>query len=420
MTEQQVNKPESGSKPGHSVKKPEKRSNYLVIRIFGDKNLIELKKDLIIYGNNHFPLFFRKFYIRVIEKTYRYPIILLFIILILFFILNVILVLWMLYYTNQQKNHKDRYIRIFEQLYEGVLRSYLFGEINWAKTVSKLKRLEKPQNRKILTAVLINFQENLRGEMDNRIPEIFVQLGLHNDSIKLTRSSVYYHRVQGIRELTNLYPKVAENIIEKYINNPNDLVRAEAQTSYIRIHPEDPFGFLKKLTSPFTRWTQLTAFYLFRQHQITVPSFVNYLDSDNKNVRNFSLRMIIFFQQLENAGAIFEMLNSTHEMTRFLSIRAINDLRLFEGKELLKKQFRVETSKNRLEIIKTIKTIGNAEDFEFLESILIQSESISEKTEACRSLNFLNKDGKKRVNLLNQHAGLEIDQYLAHVTDPRN
>ena len=403
----------------NKITKPRKRNNYLFLRIFGDKNVIQLKTDLIIFGNEHYPPFLRKFHTRVIEKTYSYPVILLFIFLIFIFILNVVLVLLVLYYSNLYKNQKARYIRIFTGMYEEVLTAYLFNEINWAKTLIKLKRIKKPLNRKILTSVLSNFQGNLSGEMDNRIPEIYEKLDLYRDALKLTKSSFYYNKVVGINELTNLYPQGALRIIDGFINDKHYLVRAEAQKSFIRIHASNPFEFLRTLTTPFTRWTQLSIFYLFRLHQLSAPAFIDYLNTENDNVRNFCLRMIIYFQQLENATEIFKLFESKNERTRFLSFRAINDLRLYEGKDLIKSCYSGETKKNRLEIIKALKNIGNTDDFDFLESI-IKTSSTTEKTEACRSLYFMNKEGCDRLNFMIQYSDRNIEQYLAHITDPRN
>ncbi|MBL7971413.1 MAG: hypothetical protein JNL03_07830, partial [Prolixibacteraceae bacterium] len=335
------------------------------------------------------------------------------------FMANGLIVLLILYLTNKQKTQRERYINIYRNLYEEILRSYLFGEIEWEKALPKFKKLKNPLNRKILTSVLLTFKENLRGEMDTQIPEIFVKLGLNTDSLQLAESSFYSKKVQGIRELTNLYPEGAMAIIPTYINHPHDLVRTESQVSYIRLNPERPFEFLKTLTSPFPRWTQLSAFYLLRLHQLPVPAFVDYLDSKQPTVRNFCLRMIIFFQQLENASEIFKMLESPLEMTRFLAIKAVNDLRLFDGKKLIKDMYAAETNKNKIEIIKALEKIGNEEDFDFLESI-IRTGSVTLKTEACRSLYFMNKEGQERLTLLSRDTDLQIEQYLAHITDPRN
>jgi hypothetical protein len=398
---------------------PHKEINKFVIWVLGDKTIPEFKAHMIDFGKNNFPTFLLRYYRPLVEKTYTYPIILLFIILILLLILNVTMVLLVMYFTNKIKNHNERYVRIYRNSYEDILRSYLFGEIEWDRALLKFKKLKKWQNRKILTDVLITFKENLRGEMDSQIPQIFMKLGLEKDSIKLTKSAFYFRRIEGLKALTNLDPENAKKIIPNYLNDSHITVRTEAQISYVRLYPEKPFEFLKTLKKPFPRWTQLSSFYIFRLHQVPIPAFVDYLDSEIPTIRNFSLRMIIFFQQLENASAICKLLESPFEMTRFLSIKAINNLRLYEGKQILKNMYPSESGNNKLEIIKAMKNIGDDEDFDFLESI-IRSDSISLKTEACRSLYYVNNEGRERLNILNQNSDLKIDQFLTHVTDPRN
>lgn len=196
------------------------------------------------------------------------------------------------------------------------------------------------------------------------------------------------------------------------------MVRAEAQIAYIRLNESHPFQFLRSLTKPLTRWTQLSAFYMLRLYQLPVPSFADYLYSKHPTVRNFCLQMITYFQQLENVSEIFSMMNSEEERTRFLSYKAINDLRIYEGRIPIRKNFRNETYKNKLEILKALRNIGTEDDFQFLE-IIIKSDSVSLKTEACRSMYFMNSEGRERlINLSEFHP--EIEQFIAHITDPRN
>ena len=398
---------------------PHRELNQLLLRIIGDKNVNQTKKELIEYGKNHFPVALRKIYNSFIERTYTYPIVLIFIILILFFILNLSLILLIIYNTNKFKNKKERYRIFYKNYYEEVLSLYLFDINDWNTTVTKLKRLRKPENRKILTSVLLIFKENLRGEMDAKITEIFVRLELNKDSLKLTKSPFYYKKAKGIRELTNLDPKSATNIINNFINDKHYQIRTEAQVSYVRLHPESPFDFLKNLLSPFSQWTQLTAFHIFRLHQIPVPAFINYIDSPQPNVRNFCLRMIIFFQQFEDATEIFKMIESKLETSRFLAIRAINDLRLYDGKSLLLKIYESEPVVNQVEIIKALRNVGDEEDFHFLESVIL-SGSVTMKVEACRSLYFMSKKGEETLNQISQKHDINLDLYLAHIKDPRN
>ena len=379
----------------------------------------DLPDELNFIDARHLPLPVRKFYLQTIAKSSSHPLVIFFTLLIFIFILNILFVFLILYSTNRYKNNKDRYIDIYRNLYESVLQSYLFGETEWSATQIKLKRIGKKLNRRILTDVLFNYQENLRGEMDTRITEIFFRLNLHLDAVKLAKSPFYYQKIRGLRELTNLYPDRAKPIVNKEINDTNDLVRGEAQISYIMLNPDKPFEFFRTLNQPFTRWTQLFAFHLFRLHQLPIPPFDEYLDSKHPNVRNFSLRMIIFFQQFENARAIFNMLESEMEMTRNLAIKAINDLRLFDGKQLIKEKYPQESKKNRLEIIRALRNIGDSIDFDFLEAILV-SGSISEKTEACRTIYFMNVNSREQLLQFNRNMNNEFDQYINHVTEPRN
>ncbi len=410
---------EASSVPSTKGKYLKPREKSMVLWLVGDSDIYEFKNDLIKYGQNNFPPPVQKAYKKVVLKIYAYPILLFFSMLILLFAANVIIVVLILYSSNQSKNRKEKYIRVYRNMYEGVLRSYIFGEIEWDFANRKLKGLKKRLNRRIMASVLADFQNNLRGGMDGQLVEIYSKLGLYRDAIRMTRYGLFYQKIVAIRELTSLSPEYGAGVVKKFINHPHYLVRAEAQTAYVTLHPDNPFDFLKNLTTPFTRWTQINVFYFFRLNQLTVPAFAEFLESDNARVRNFALRMLTYFQQLENADEVLKLLDNPSELTRFLAIKAINDLRVFRGKEKLKEMYLEEPAKNRIEIIRAIKNIGNSDDFEFLESI-VQTGTISEKTEVSRSLYFMGTEGKDYLEQLNRNLNGELDKYILHILDPRN
>lgn len=395
------------------------KSNNLLYSLFNKSKVTSAKNSLINYGNDHLPQEIRGFYISIIEKSFQFPIIFVFCVFILLFILNIISVFLILNYTIRKKNHRERYVNLYTKIYEETLLSYIFGELNWARTIVKLKRKDRKVNREILISILLNFQENLRGVVDKFIPEIYIKLNLQKDSFKAANSNFNYRKVQGIRELTYLYSDGALGTISNLINDSNDIVRAEAQTAFIRLNPDEPFQFFQKLTRPFTRWTQLSAFNLMRIHQLPVPAFADFLDSKHTNIQNFCLRMIIYFQQLENVAEVMKMLESKNDQTRFLAYMAINDLRLQEGKDILINKFANETDKNKLEIIKAFRNIGNLEDFDFLVSV-IKTEAVSLKVEACRSMYFMNNEVREKLMQIKHEEIPEIELYIAHVTDSRN
>ncbi|MGE5395781.1 MAG: hypothetical protein ACM3P1_13645 [Candidatus Saccharibacteria bacterium] len=374
----------------------------------------------IIKGAGHFlPKAWMPFYGKMIDKAIRYPVILFFILLIIGFILNAILIIITLELSNTIKNRLERFDQLYTQMYERALTGYIFQEYDLEGAVKRIKHIKYPRNRKVLIAVLFNFKKNLSGDLNEKLLDVFFKLEMEKDSIRKTESYSFYRRILGIRELTNLFPKIALPVVEAHINDENDELRAEAQTSYVRLNQEEPFRFLGSLRKPFTRWTQLTSFYIFRLHKLPAPSFVEYLKSDLYNVQNFSLRMIIFFQQIESAQEIIKMLDAQREMTRFLAIRAVNELGIQEAKPRLKEMYPKETYKNQLEIIKGFLHTGDAGDFDFLENIIRQKD-ITLKIEACRSMYFMSTPGKEKLLSLKEEKELDLEPFIAHIHDPRN
>lgn len=394
-------------------------NSWILSLLFKGRSNPEILERLNYLCDHYLPSFLFTPAHRTVRLIVQFPSVLLLILLIVVFILNLASVLVILYISNIYKNRRERHINQYKKIYEEALLSYFFGLADWEATFTSLKYISEPLNRKILVSILLSVQENLKGGIDKDIPEIFVRLGLQNDAMKLATSKFYYNKIEGIRRLTYLYPDGAMKIIPKYLNANNDMVRAEAQAAYVRLHHNEPFGFFGELKKPFTRWTQLTAFHLLRLYNLNVGSFARYLNSSHTNVRNFCLRMIIYFQQLEDAPEVFRMIGSKVEITRWLAYRAINDLRLFDGKDLIKERFPYEPEKNRIEIIRAFRNIGSNEDFEFLLTVF-RNGTVSEKTEACRSLYFVNADGKKLVESLESEPELEVGKFIAHITDPRN
>jgi hypothetical protein len=369
--------------------------------------------------DKYIPGFIRDLFNSYTREKYDYRTILLFFLIISLFIFNIIFVILIFIYSNRKQNDLEKYLAVFQKMYEGALLSYILGETDWEETHKKLKKSNLPQNRELLSSILMNFNENLKGVAEQMIPDVFIKLGLQNDALKQANSKVYYEKVSGIRKLTLLFPEGAMKIIPGLLNDDNDMVRSEAQTSYVRLNPADPFHFLKTLKKPFTRWTQINAFHLFRAYRQSLPTFAGYLDSNNPNVRSFSLRMIIFFQQLENIPEVLKMINSEDEQIRFLSIKAINDLRLYDGKLLLKERFENETPKNKIEIIKAFKNIGSSEDFQFLENIIAQ-DKVSLKLEACRSLFYMSAEGNENLKSMNEKLNGDLNIFISHISDSRN
>ncbi|QIA08648.1 hypothetical protein [Draconibacterium halophilum] len=398
----------------------QKHPDYSVLSIFvSNKKIEQLKTKLIEYGEQHLPWKARKVYLEVIEKVFDYSILLLLAALILFFISNIAIVLLTLNFTIKRKNQKEKFKRIYGKMYEEVIMDYIFGNIDWEKALIKLKKIKNKPNRRILISVLMNYKVNFKGELERFIPEIYLKLNLQKDSLKLAKSRHSHKKVMGIMELTHLYPQGAKGMIRALTNDPNDYVRTEAQIAYVTLNAENPFSFFDNLKQPFAKWAQLSVFYLIRLNQIPVPAFARFLSFKHYNIRNFSLKMITFFQQLEDVSEVIKMVDSKMEETRFLAYQAINDLRLYDSRELIKNKFDGETKRNKLEILKAFKNIGDLDDFTFLEEVM-KTGSTSLKLEACRSVYYMSEESRDKISKHTKKEIPELELLIAHVKDPRN
>ncbi|WP_346854736.1 hypothetical protein [uncultured Draconibacterium sp.] len=419
VSEEEIQAPVNDKQYDQDKVRDYKKRNYLFYKIFGEERLLDLKNEMLNYGRNHFAGLTRFFYSSLIDQLFSYPVIIVFTFLIFFFIAHILFVLMVLNYSSQLKNNNERYIRIYRDYYERITLSYLFDEMDWNTYVSRLKKFKKHKNRKILISILLNLHDNLKGGFDAPISQIYAKLQLEKDSYKSIHSFLYHHKVSGLHELTNLYPSGAIEVLPALMNHSNESVRSEAQKAYILLHPEKPFDFLRTLDKSFSRWTQLSAFNLLRLPHLNVPSFSRYIRSKHHDVRIFCMQMIIYFQQLENISLIFYVLESRHELIRFLAYEAINDLRLFEGRSVIKNEFRYETERNKKEIVKALCNIGTDEDIDFLE-IIFKSESIALQIEACRTLYYMSPESRNRLLAMRKEAKSDLDLFVAHITDSRN
>ena len=265
----------------------------------------------------------------------------------------------------------------------------------------------------------MDFQKSFRGDSDRQIMELYQRMNLSKISYDKTYAMSFYEQVKGLRELTNMKHHQAIEMIVAKLNDPNDIVRTEAQICYPVANPETPFDFLSILEKPFSKWAQLNIYYSIKIHEMPVPSFDKWINSNNTNVVNFCILMIDLFQQQDNSQDIIRLLNAQDETTRNLAISASGNLHLFDSKEVMKNNFRMETLKNQIEITKMFNIIGDETDITFIEQI-IQCEIIALRLESVRTLYNLGEGGRAHLTALNQSMNFVLSPYISHIQDNRN
>jgi len=359
------------------------------------------------------------FIIRIIDIIYEVPALILLICLILLLIINMIIVFCVLILTSVLKNIRLGYEKRMNDDFEKILMEYLFEENKTDEITARLKKFRHKREKNVLISMLFNYQRNLSGEYREKILELYKNLHLFELSAQRILSWFTHKRIKGIKELSNLYPSGAGTLILKYVKDKNDMVRSEAQIAYAYLDQEASFAFLDHFQKPFSKWSQLNVLNLVRMQERTVPSFEKWINSPNRDVQIFSIRMIHYCQQNENARLLLKKLDHPDEQVRYYAYQAVRGLNYIAAKEIAKNNFINETVKNRIEIVKIIESIGDRGDFGFLKDILEKGD-VRLKLQACKALYNIGEEGRSFLNGFNESTGLTLSPYIDHIKEIRN
>ncbi|MEK7719746.1 MAG: hypothetical protein AAB347_09075 [Bacteroidota bacterium] len=236
------------------IKEDRTYDNFFSRKFFSNSK--NIKSDLIGWSR-HLPSPLNEFYTSIIEKSFRFPFVFIFLALILAFAGNVLFVIAVLFITNRIMNFRVRQKRIIRALFEKILTDLMLQVTDIPETIHLLSKTKLKKHYNLLIDVMMDFQKSFRGDSDRQIMELYQRMNLSKISYDKTYSMSFYEQVKGLRELTNMKHHQSIEMIVAKLNDPNDIVRTEAQICYPYVNPETPFDFLGILEKPFSKWAQL-------------------------------------------------------------------------------------------------------------------------------------------------------------------
>lgn len=272
------------------------------------------------------------------------------IILIIIVMMIIVLIITLIYRTRRKRITKRD--QAASQQYQDAVTEYLFDEK--AEQPATLRQADSPQKKQVLIDEIMQLYANLSGEIANRLRELYIDLGLDNESVQKTKSPQWHIRAKGFRELAQMNIKTVNDEIERCLNSPNDVLRMEAQLALVRLNYDDPFSFLDKLEKPFTSWEQLHVFEMMKRYQIETPDFTRWINSSNLTVVLFSIRMIRAFKQVGAYERLLPFLTHADNELREEVILTLGDLQNPDVLPVLKERYINESEQNKVLILKSM------------------------------------------------------------------
>jgi hypothetical protein len=331
-----------------------------------------------------------------IDKIFsRSPLLITVLYIVIIYSIITLIVLLIFILINRTKIEKEKQIRdILSEEFQRLIMDYLFYPDRREEIVRELTGIATNDfKRQILVNQLIDLSVNMKGEISEAIKELYLKLGLKNDSLERVRSKKWHKNIKGFRELAFMNIREANEKIIECLNSPNEILRMEAQIALVRLSDENPYHFLDLMEKPFSLWEQITLHELVTQHNIDVPEFSQWFDSENISVMIFALQMASWFKQKNAEKGIIKLLEHPDENVRHTAIKVCGDLELQHALPHLKSMYEGESFKNRLEILISFSKVPREEYLDFLKSTLDKEEDVTLQINATKAMENTGEPG---------------------------
>ncbi len=343
------------------------------------------------------------------------------ILVIVYSILSMIVLLIFMLIDRERREGKTRRKHKLREKYQAALVDYLDPELdNTTIFNSIMPALNKSFNREVLINEIIDLSINLQEKEAAKLQELFYNLGLNDDSLKKCRSRRWHKRIKGYRECAFMNIEEAKPIVEEGLHSRNDIVRSEAQLAMVRLNAEDPYGFLDNLKRPFSVWEQNIVHEAITYHNLSIPEFMRWLNSENNSVVIFAVKMIHLFKQKNAWNELVALLTHENDRVRLTVIRALGALKVEESQRFLRGVYEDEIPDNQVAILQALAEFKDLTNLVFFKHTIEMEDDVWLQVEAAKGIRALESKGEKELlGLLDREEYRNYQIIIKHVLDKR-
>lgn len=331
----------------------------------------------------------------------------------------VILLVVILFHRNKLQN-LDKLKQELKEKYQTKLMDYLFDEENSQTIINKINEVAADSFKRVILAdEMKDLMVNLSGDAAEKMRDLYYKLNLDVDSEMKVFSSKWHIKVKGFRELAFMNIKRVNHEIIRCLQHRNPIVRMEAQLALVRLNDEDRFSFLDHIKRPFTLWEQINVQEMIVAHNLEIPDFSRWLNSPNRTVILFALRMIKVFDQKTSWERIIPLLEYPDQEIRGMAIYVLGRLKIKEALPHFKHQYKNETYENCLAILQAIRNMPDELVLNFLKLVLDKEDDVQLQIEATKAIYEIGDAGQKALEKLMESDYKNYQIIIKHVLDKR-
>jgi hypothetical protein len=342
------------------------------------------------------------------------------ILVIIYSILSMIILLVVILFHRNQMQGEARFRQMLKERYQLLLMNYLFNEEEIDSVPEKIRVIAADNyKRRILMEEMKDLIVNLSGDYADSLRELYYRLELNKDSIRKAFSKKWHIKIKGFRELAFMNIQSVNDEIIRCLHSNNSILRMEAQIALVRLNDDNRFAFLDHLKRPFTKWEQMNVHEMIVSHNLEVPDFRQWLNSDNRTVIIFSLNMIQVFQQKQAWKEVMELLENSDPEIRKTAIFVLGELKINKALQSLKNHYKYEVYENQLAILLAINKISDESSVKFLVMVIDKEDDVQLQIEAAKALRDMGEAGQAALVKLMRSDYKNYMIIIKHVLDKR-
>jgi len=360
---------------------------------------------------------------RALERFNKSPLFVSILYVVIFYSIITLVVLLIIILLNRNRLQREEKQRLYlKEVYQLKLMDYLFEEEKRDEVRKDLEEIAGNRfDRQLLIDQMIDLSINLKGEIKETIKELYLFLGLKEDSLKKAYSKKWHENVKGIRELAYMNIREASEKILDSLNSNNEIVRMEAQIAMVRLSDDNPYHFLHYMEKPLAVWEQVTLHELLIQHNLEVPEFEVWFKSENLSVVMFALEMAAWFKQLSSSESVIPLFEHENENVRNTAYRVCGEIELSDSLPAMERVYEKESHKNKLEILTSFAKIPEEQHLGFLKSVLDMEDDVQLQIQATKAMENTDDPGiSMLIKLMKSKSEYKNYQIIIrHVLDGR-
>jgi hypothetical protein len=339
---------------------------------------------------------------------------------IIYSIISMISLLVIILFHRNQMEGEARFRQVLKEKYQLLLMDYLFSDDGNDAKPGKINKIVADNfKRQILMEEMKDLIVNLSGEHADSLRDLYNKLNLNKDSVRKSSSKKWHIKIKGFRELAFMNIKVANDEIIRCLQSNNSILRMEAQLALVRLNDNDRFAFLDHIQRPFTKWEQMNVHEMITSHNLEVPDFMKWLNSDNRTVVIFALNMIKVFNQRHAWKQIVELLKHEETEIRRTAIFILGELEIKGAVPALKHHYKYEVYENQLAIVIALNRISDESALNFLIMVIDKEDDVQLQIEAAKALRDMGDAGQRALEKLMHSDYKNYMIIIKHVLDKR-